>query len=159
MTGNKRHDERKHAMGYQIKTSLEPHPEFATYLHEQIKEFNNQHSLPHKQIRVKGAVKQVHIMVVDHESQWLGGITAELFWNWVELHDFWLSETLRGQGLGGSLLAQIEHIGREHGASKVLLSTFEFQARTFYERHGYKVVGVVEDYPPGSNYYTMVKVL
>jgi len=146
-------------MGYQIKTSLEPHPEFATYLHEQIKEFNNQHSLPHKQIRVKGAVKQVHIMVVDHESQWLGGITAELFWNWVELHDFWLSETLRGQGLGGSLLAQIEHIGREHGASKVLLSTFEFQARTFYERHGYKVVGVVEDYPPGSNYYTMVKVL
>ncbi len=33
------------------------------------------------------------------------------------------------------------------------------QTRTFYERHGYKVVGVVENYPPGSKYYTMVKVL
>lgn len=146
-------------MGYHLKPSLEPHPEFATYLHEQIKEFNNQHSPPHKQARAEGAVKQVHIMVVDDDGQWLGGITAELFWNWVELDDFWLSETLRGQGVGSSILAQIEDIGREHGASRVLLTTFEFQARTFYERHGYKVVGVVEDYPPGSNYYTMVKVL
>jgi ribosomal protein S18 acetylase RimI-like enzyme len=75
------------------------------------------------------------------------------------LNYFWLSETLRGQGLGSTLLAQIEQIGREHEARKVLLTTYEFQARTFYERHGYKVVGVIEDYPPGSNYYTMVKVL
>lgn len=144
---------------YQIKTLLEPQPEFATYLHEQIREFNNQHSLAHKQARAEGAVKPVHIMVMDNEGQWQGGISADLYWNWLEINDFWLPAPLRGQGLGSSLLAQIEQVGREQGASKVLLTTFEFQARTFYERHGYKVVGVVEDYPPGSNYYTMVKVL
>lgn len=146
-------------MDYQIKALLEPDPAFAIYLHEQIKEFNNQHSPFHKQIRAEGAVKSVQIIVVDADGQWQGGITASLFWNWLEFEDFWLPETLRGQGLGSSILAQIEQIGREQGASKVLLTTFEFQARTFYERHGYKVVGVVEDYPPGSNYYTMVKVL
>jgi len=146
-------------MDYQIKVLPKPDPEFAIYLHEQIKEFNNQHSRWHKQARVEGAVKSVQIMVVDAKGRWQGGITALLFWNWLELEDFWLPETLRGLGLGSSILAQIEQIGREQGASKILLTTFEFQARTFYERHGYKVVGVVEDYPPGSNYYTMVKVL
>lgn len=146
-------------MDYQIKALLEPDPEFAAYLHEQIREFNNQHSPPHKQARAEDAIKPVQIMVVDSEGQRQGGITASLYWTWLELDDFWLPETLRGQGLGSSILVQIEQVGREQGANKVLLTTFEFQARTFYERHGYKVVGVVEDYPPGSNYYTMVKVL
>jgi GNAT superfamily N-acetyltransferase len=146
-------------MDYQITVLAQPDAEFATYLHEQIKEFNNRHSSPHKQARAEGAIKPIHIAVRDVDGQWQGGITAALYWNWLELEDFWLPETLRGQGLGGTILAQIEQIGREQGASKVLLTTFEFQARTFYERHGYKVVGVVEDYPPGSNYYTMVKIL
>ncbi len=146
-------------MDYQIKALPRPDPEFATYLHEQIKVFNNQHSLPHKQARVEGMVKPVHIIVVDVDGQWQGGITASIFWGWLELEYFWLPETLRGQGLGSSILAQIEQIGRELEATRVLVTTFEFQAYTFYERHGYKVVGVIEDYPPGSNYYTMVKVL
>lgn len=146
-------------MAYQIKASSEPHPEFATYLHEQLKEFNNQHSPAHKRIRPEGAIKQVHIRVEEDDGQWSGGITGEIYWNWLELNDFWLSESIRGQGLGSTLLADIERMGKEHGATRVLLTTFEFQARTFYERHGYKVVGIVEDYPPGSNYYTMVKVL
>ena len=46
-----------------------------------------------------------------------------------------------------------------YGATKALLTTYEFQARTFYEAHGYQVVGEIKDYPPGSSYYTMVKVL
>ena len=146
-------------MDYQVKALPEPNPEFATYLHEQIKEFNNQHSPAHKQSRAEDAVKPVHIVVVDADSQWQGGITGSIFWNWLELDDFWLPETIRGQGLGSSILTQIEQIGKEQGASKVLVTTFEFQARTFYERHGYKVVGVVEDFPLGSNYYTMVKIL
>ncbi|GHO46636.1 GNAT family N-acetyltransferase [Ktedonospora formicarum] len=146
-------------MSYQIKAALEPHPEFEKYLHERIREFNNQHSPSHKQARTEGAIKKAHIIVVDKDNQWQGGITAELYWNWLELNDFWLSETLRGQGLGSTILTQIEQIGRKNGAHKVLLTTYEFQARTFYERHGYKVVGVIEDYPPGSSYYTMVKVL
>lgn len=57
------------------------------------------------------------------------------------------------------LLGQIEEIARDNGATKTLLTTFEFPARTFYESKGYKIVGEVKDYPPGSSYYTMVKPL
>jgi hypothetical protein len=40
-----------------------------------------------------------------------------------------------------------------------MLTTFEFQARTFYEIHGYTIAGRMEDYPPGSSYYWMRKEL
>lgn len=146
-------------MDYQIKASLGPHEEFVTYLSNQLKKFNNQHSLPHKQARSEDAIQHVQIMVVDNNGHWQGGITADLYWTWLEIDTFWLPDALRGQGLGRSLLAQVEQIGREQGARKVLLTTFEFQARAFYERYGYRIVGVIEDYPPGTNYYTMVKVL
>ena len=61
--------------------------------------------------------------------------------------------------MGSKLLAQAEIAAKEMGAKKVLLTTYAFQARTFYEARGYQVVGEIKDYPPGSSYYTMVKTL
>ncbi|GCE08730.1 GNAT family N-acetyltransferase [Dictyobacter aurantiacus] len=144
-------------MNYKVSVTQGEQEQFASFIHEQIKEFNNQRSPHHKAARAKGAVKQINAIVTDEQGQWLGGLAAEQYWNWLEINDFWLPEELRNHGLGSSLLAQVEQLGRENGAQKVLLTTFEFQGRTFYERHGYKVVGIVEDYPPGSCYYTMVK--
>jgi len=46
-------------------------------------------------------------------------------------------------------------IGR--GAQHSFLTTFAFQARGFYEKHGYTVAGTLEDYPPGSAYFWMRK--
>ncbi|GCE29068.1 N-acetyltransferase [Dictyobacter alpinus] len=146
-------------MDYTVTVTLEPQEGFIDFLHQQIKEYNNQRSPQHKAAREEGAVKQINAIVLDADKLWIGGITAEVYWNWLEINDFWLSEELRGHGLGSSLLAQVEQLGRENGAQKVLLTTFDFQAKTFYERYDYKVVGVVEDYPPGVNYYTMVKLL
>lgn len=77
----------------------------------------------------------------------------------MELNEYWLSEDLRVKGLGTKLLDQLEAIAKQKGAKKALLTTFEFQARSFYEKRGYQVVGEIKDYPPGSSYYTMVKVL
>ncbi len=99
------------------------------------------------------------IAVSDAAGTWRGGITAEVYWDWLEIQDFWLDESYRGQGLGRALLAQMEGLAIERDAAKALLSTFAFQARTFYERWGYEVVGEVEDYPPGSSLFTMVKQL
>lgn len=37
------------------------------------------------------------------------------------------------------------------------LRTFGFQARGFYEKQGYRVVGALEDYPPGNAMFWMRK--
>lgn len=59
--------------------------------------------------------------------------------------------------MGSKLLAQVEIAAQEMSAKKALLTTYSFQARTFYEERGYQVVWEIKDYPPGSSYYTMVK--
>jgi ribosomal protein S18 acetylase RimI-like enzyme len=84
---------------------------------------------------------------------------TEVYWNWVKINDFWFSEECRGKGLGKLLLNKTEKLAKEKGATKALLTTFGFQARSFYEKRGFDVVGEIKDYPPGSSYYTVVKSL
>jgi GNAT superfamily N-acetyltransferase len=146
-------------MNYNIEIQLENNEEFSTFLNTKIKEFNNDHSIHHREVRKKDAVQPINIIVSNEKKEWLGGINADVYWDWVEINDFWFSKNYRGKGLGGILLDKTEAIAKEKGAKKALLTTFEFQARTFYEMRGYKVVGEIKDYPPGSNYYTMVKSL
>ena len=146
-------------MRYSIDVSLENNEEFSTFLNTKIREFNNEHSIHHKNVREKESVQPINIIVTNDEGRWIGGITAEVYWNWLEINDIWFDKKFRGNGLGSSLLSETEEIALGKGATKVMLTTFEFQARSFYELHGYKVVGEVRDYPPGSSYYTMVKLL
>ncbi len=57
------------------------------------------------------------------------------------------------------MLDQTEKIAIEKSAKKALFTTFEFQARTFYEIKEYNVVGEIKDYPPVGSFHTMVKIL
>lgn len=52
-------------------------------------------------------------------------------------------------------MAEAEALQR--GCSRAKLRTFSFQARGFYEKEGYRVVGELEDYPPGETFYWMQK--
>lgn len=146
-------------MNYHIEFSLESNEEFSDFLMNRIKEYNNQHSIHHREIRKEGAVLPLSIIVSDDEQHWIGGIAASVYWNWLEIDYIWFREEFRNQGLGRTLIAKIEEMAKEKGATRAKLTTFEFQALLFYEKLGYEVVGEIKDYPPGSSYYTMVKVL
>ncbi|MDP3936617.1 MAG: hypothetical protein Q8R92_00595 [Deltaproteobacteria bacterium] len=39
------------------------------------------------------------------------------------------------------------------------LDTFSYQARPFYERHGYTLFATLDDYPPGHKRYFLRKAL
>ena len=146
-------------INYNIEILFEDNGKFSSFLETKIREFNNEHSVHHKEIRKKGAVKPINIVVSDENDNWIGGLNAEVYWDWMEINNFWFSEKFRGKGLGGQLLDKAEKMAKEKGAKRVLLTTYEFQARSFYEMKGYKVVGEIKDYPPGTSYYTMVKIL
>ena len=57
----------------------------------------------------------------------------------------------------GHLLRMAEAEARTRGCSHVMLTTYSFQARGFYEKEGYRVVGEMAGYPPGATYYWMRK--
>ncbi|MFE3577339.1 GNAT family N-acetyltransferase [Lysinibacillus sp. NPDC059133] len=144
-------------MDYQVEILLENHDDFTTFLNTKIREYNDEHSPYHKESRKKGSVRPLNLIVTDLQQQWIGGITAEVYWGWVEINKFWFSEDYRKKGIGGQLLTKAEETAKQMGATKALLTTYDFQARTFYEARGYQVVGEIKDYPPSSSYFTMVK--
>lgn len=64
-----------------------------------------------------------------------------------EIEYLWVAEAARGRGIGSALLRAAE--ARERGCRQIVLSTHSFQAPQFYERHGYRRLASIPDYPPG----------
>lgn len=87
-----------------------------------------------------------------------GGIYANAWAGMLFIRWFWIDEALRGKGHGRRLLDASEDEGRRRACTAVYLDTFEFQARPFYEKHGYKVFGTL-DYPEGFKRYFLQKAL
>ena len=57
------------------------------------------------------------------------------------------------------MLTRTETAARNHSCRYAKLDTFEFEAREFYERHGYVVRSQTEDFPKGHTHYHMKKEL
>ena len=69
----------------------------------------------------------------------------------------WVSEAHRRQGLGLRLLQAAETEARRRGCRHAQLWTFDFQARPFYERHGFRLFGTLDGYPNGHRSFFMRK--
>jgi len=142
--------------GLQITVSGEADPEMAEFVHQRIKAFNDAHSEAHRLARAEG----LHPLLViargegDHVA---GGLVASTYWDWLDVDHLWVAEEMRGRALGRRLLRTAEREARARGCFRAKLTTYSFQARKFYEKEGYRVVGVLEDYPPGGAYYWMRK--
>jgi GNAT superfamily N-acetyltransferase len=80
-----------------------------------------------------------------------GAIVAGLHgWTWGDcrlVQTLWVREDLRSQGWGRRLLRAAEAEATARGCRRVLLSTADYQAPTFYERLGYRIVAHGEGYP------------
>jgi GNAT superfamily N-acetyltransferase len=144
-------------MTYELIVSESSEEPFAEFLEAAIREYNNRHSAHHRAARQPGAVKPLHVMLKDGTGQTVGGLSARIYWDWLLISDLFVPRHLRGQGIGASLLETAETIAIDRGAKHSYLTTFEFQARGFYEKYGYRVVGALEGYPPGTTYYWMRK--
>jgi GNAT superfamily N-acetyltransferase len=103
------------------------------------------------------AFRQVAIFLRDDGGRVMGGALGGIWGGWMHLTFLWVTEALRGNGYGSQLLARAEDQARERNCRGVFLETHSFQAKPFYERRGYVVVGQIDDYPQGHSYYMMCK--
>jgi len=88
-----------------------------------------------------------------------GGISALVNWTWLHVALVWVAPARRHAGLGSRLLRTIESEATQRGCRHAHLDTFSYQARPFYERHGYELFATLEDYPPGHQRYFLRKTL
>jgi catechol 2,3-dioxygenase-like lactoylglutathione lyase family enzyme len=103
--------------------------------------------------------KPVAVFARDGDGTIAGGTLALINWNWLHVALLWVAEPLRGTGLGRRILSAIEEVGVQRGCTSAHLDTFSYQARPFYERHGYELFGTLDDYPAGHRRFFMRKSL
>jgi GNAT superfamily N-acetyltransferase len=77
----------------------------------------------------------------------------------LHIHLLYVTESMRGTGIGRDLMRQAEEEARRRQCTASWLDTFSFQARGFYERLGYILFGTIEDYPPGHSRFFLKKSL
>jgi GNAT superfamily N-acetyltransferase len=99
------------------------------------------------------------IFAKDELGGLVGGLLGETVWGWLQVKQLWVAAAHRGRGYGKALLQAAEREAQRRGCHHVLLDTFDFQAREFYERLGYGVFGSLADFPRGHVRFFMRKTL
>ncbi len=109
--------------------------------------------------RVVGDLPNAHFLVEARSPRGalIGGLQGVVYYQWLFIANFFLSEKIRRGGIGAQLIAEAERHAQSLGCHGVWLDTFAWQARPFYEKQGYSVFGSLPDYPTGHARWFMMK--
>jgi GNAT superfamily N-acetyltransferase len=98
------------------------------------------------------------VVLKDKSGEVRGGARGVVRMGAVDLQTLWLDKDLRGDGSGARIVQAVEKEAKQRGARAVLLFTYDFQARGFYERLGYSCFGSF-DFPDGVTRFYMARTL
>lgn len=89
------------------------------------------------------------VLVSDPQTERvIGGLWGRTHWRYLYTDMLFLPEALRRKGLGTRLMQLAEEEAVRRGCHGAWVDTYDFQARGFYERLGYRVFGILEGEPP-----------
>jgi GNAT superfamily N-acetyltransferase len=97
------------------------------------------------------------LVIRNDDGEVTGGLWGRTGYGWLFVELLVVPESLRGQGIGAELLRRAEAEAVSRGCRSAWLDTFEFQARGFYERLGYRCFGELANYPVGFARYFMTR--
>ena len=100
--------------------------DFEEFLHNKIKDYNNDKSPHHREGRKPGSSIPLNIILRDKSGNFIGGLSASTYWEWLDIDDFYVPEEFRGKGIGTSLLQTAETIAVKRGCTRCFLSTIKY---------------------------------
>ena len=89
----------------------------------------------------------------------IAGILGGTYWGWMHLDILWVDEKYRKTGIGSKLLKAAEEEAIRRGCHSVHVDTMSWQAPEFYKKHGYRIIGELDNIPNGNKKYHLVKEL
>jgi len=105
------------------------------------------------------APRTIPIFMRDRKNRVVGGVIGHVFGGWLHIELFWVEESLRNKGYGTKLLKMIENEAVKLGCKHAHLDTFSFEARPFYEKHGYTLFATLDNFPEGHSKHFLKKKL
>ncbi|OQP31441.1 GNAT family N-acetyltransferase [Pantoea latae] len=104
-------------------------------------------------------LKSIGVFVTDERGVKLAGLTGSTAGNWLRIDMLWVSDALRGQGVGTQLIKAAEAEARQRGCRYAQVDTTSFQARPFYEKLGYTLRFSLDRYPRHHQRHYLSKTL
>ncbi|MCB0064516.1 MAG: GNAT family N-acetyltransferase, partial [Caldilineaceae bacterium] len=138
------------ALSLQVETR--PSNQDLAYLEDQINRYNITHT-------GFDDYEPLAIFVRDGDGAIMAGISGFTWGGSCKINVLWVSEPLRGQGVGAALIQAAEMEARRRSCQVIVLETHAFQAPEFYKKYGYTVAGFRPDYPVGYGDYFFYKQL
>ena len=123
------------------------------HINKELYQFN----LKHFPADLSGRYEKIHLFLQDENNNVRGGILAEVCWNWLEIHTFMMDEDIRNLGFGSKLLGALEEIALAKHCDFIKVDTLSFQALGFYEKHGYRVFGTLDNVGRDYQHYYLKK--
>ena len=97
-----------------------------------------------------GPEREFGIFVRDNNGRVMAGVSGVFWAGCCQVHVLWVDETLRGRGLGSELMVAAEEEARRQQCRLLMGLTYDVLTASFYDRLGYRTVGVIEDCPAGT---------
>ena len=122
-----------------IVYSEKPDQNDRKYLDDKLMGFNGD--------KIKGyAFNNFLYKVTDDTGLFVAGIDCTYGGGWLEIISLWVSDNHRKKNIGERLLLKAEKTAMEKNCNGSYLYTYSFQAPAFYQKYGYKIFGVLENY-------------
>jgi GNAT superfamily N-acetyltransferase len=141
---------------YTVQVSTTPDDAERAFVLEHLIAYNTSQSHALLASRAMGR-QPLHVLLRAADGTPMGGLIGYTIWNWLDIDLFWLDDRVRGQDFGTQIIRAAEAEAARRGCQHSKVGTFSFQARGFYEKMGYHVVGQIDDFPPGASDYILVK--
>jgi GNAT superfamily N-acetyltransferase len=134
------------AHGLRLDVEDEPKDEDVEVLPNGLEAFNERRWPGHQRW------KPIGVFVRDRESI-VAGLAGDTYSGWLFIRYLWVSDALRGQGIGRKLMGGGEDRALERGCHSAWVDTFSFQAPGFYRKLGYEVFGELDWSPEHKRYF------
>lgn len=102
-----------------------------------------------------------NLMIRDEDGVVHGGATVQIdkATRIASIELFFISDTVRGTGLGKIVMEKIEDYARDMGIYEIRVNTHEYQAPWFYKKMGYELVDTFPEIMDGYDSYNFSKKL
>jgi ribosomal protein S18 acetylase RimI-like enzyme len=106
-----------------------------------------------KQTIGKTSFEPFGFLTHDDQGVLTAGCTGVFMYGVSNIRLLWVNETERGKGLGKSLMEKAELFSKENNCRYITVETFNWQAKGFYEKMGYKAELSFNGYDNDSTFY------
>ncbi|USD67824.1 GNAT family N-acetyltransferase [Vibrio sp. SCSIO 43136] len=127
-------------MAWELEFIVDPSDEVKDFIYKGLLSFNLP-NFPEEEI------EKIACVAKSPQGEIVGGLTGDIFTNTLFIEYLWLDESQRGSGLGTQLVQMAESKAKEKGVTDIYLDTYSFQAKDFYLKLGFEIVGKYSGFP------------